>query len=415
LTLAAAPLAASSEPSGQSLRALDGLNFFMAASLAGFGPFVALVLGAQGWAEQDIGLVLSVGGVAGLFAQLPGGALLDAVRSRRLLVAIGIVMVGLSALVIAFWPQFIPVSAALMLQAITGGFLGPGLAAMSLGLVGHDMLAERLGRNQRFQSTGSLLAAGVFGLLGYYLSNRDILLTAALLVLPALLAIARIRADDIHFGRSCGVPDHHDTKRPPPRVLLRALLKNHSLTIFAGALLLFQLVNAAILPLMAGTLGHDDKNTSALILSALVVVPQILVALWAPWVGRQAKAWGRRPLLLIGFAALPIRALLFSVISDPVFLVGVQLLDGVAGTVLGVLQALVIADLTKGTGRFNLAQGFVGVVSGIGATVSTTLFGLVAGTLGRTGSFLAMALVAFAAFAIVWAFMPETRQSDGRA
>jgi predicted MFS family arabinose efflux permease len=127
--------------------------------------------------------------------------------------------------------------------------------------------------------------------------------------------------------------------------------------------------------------------------------------------GRQAKAWGRRPLLLIGFGALPIRALLFSVIADPVLLVGVQLLDGVSGTVLGVLQALVIADLTRGTGRFNLAQGLVGAVSGVGASMSTTLFGQIAQTLGRAGGFLVMALVGCVAFAIVWAPMPETKPS----
>jgi MFS family permease len=412
LTVAPAQsLDASNEPSGQSLRALDGVNFFVAASLAGFGPFVALVLGAEGWSQESIGLVLSVGGVAGLLAQLPGGALLDIARSKRLLVAVGTVMVGLSALVIALWPHYVPVSAALMLQAITGGFLGPGIAAISLGLVGHHLLAEQLGRNQRFKSTGSLAAAALFGLLGYYLSDRDILLTTALFVLPALLAIAAIRASDIHFGRSCGAPDHHDFTQPP-RALLRALWKNHPLMIFAGCLFLFQLVDASILPLMGGTLGHSEASSSALVLSALVVVPQILVAVWAPWMGRRARTWGRRPLLLIGFAAQPIRALLFGVITDPVLLVGVQILDGVSGTVLGVLQALVIADLTTGTGRFNLAQGFAGVASGIGASISTALFGLIAQTLGRAGSFLAMALVGCAALAIVWALMPETKPSD---
>jgi MFS family permease len=247
---------ASNAPSNQSLRALDGVNFFVAASLAGFGPFVALVLGAEGWSQQSIGLVLSAGGVAGLLAQLPGGALLDVARSKRLLVAAGTVMVGVSALIIALWPQFVPVSAALMFQAITGGFLGPGIASISLGLVGHHLLAEQLGRNQRFKSTGSLAAAGIFGVLGYYLSNRDILLTTALFVLPALLAIASIRASDIHFGRSCGAPDHHDFTQPP-RVLLQALWKNHSLLIFAGCLFLFQIVDASILPLMGGTLGHS--------------------------------------------------------------------------------------------------------------------------------------------------------------
>src|SRR5262249_1639841 len=163
-------------------------------------------------------------------------------------VAVGTVMVGVSALVIALWPAYVPVSAALMLQAITGGFLGPGIASISLGLVGHHLLAEQLGRNQRFKSTGTLAATGLFARVRYYLSARDILLTPALFVLPALLAIAAIRAGDIHFGRACGAPDHHDFTQPP-RALLRALGKNQPLMIFAACLFLFQLVDASILPL----------------------------------------------------------------------------------------------------------------------------------------------------------------------
>ena len=143
-------------------------------------------------------------------------------------------------------------------------------------------------------------------------------------------------------------------------------------------LFLFQLANASVLPLAGEALIHESQTGSSLIISALIIVPQILVALMAPWAGRRAQSWGRRPLLLIGFAALPIRALCFALISDPLLLVGVQVLDGISATVLGVLTALIIADITSGTGRFNLAQGIVGTASGIGASLSTTLSGLVA-------------------------------------
>jgi predicted MFS family arabinose efflux permease len=138
-------------------------------------------------------------------------------------------------------------------------------------------------------------------------------------------------------------------------------------------------------------------------------VPQIIVALMAPWVGRQAQDWGRRPLLLIGFAALPIRALGFALISDPLLLLAVQALDGISATVLGVLTALVIADLTGGTGRFNLAQGIVGTASGIGASISTTLSGLVAEALGPSAAFLCIAATALIGTLVIWFLMPETR------
>jgi MFS family permease len=272
------------------------------------------------------------------------------------------------------------------------------------------LLGERLGRNQRFKSIGSLAAAGILGVVGYFLSNRDIFFTTAVLVLPALVALVRIRADDIHFGRSVGAPDHHQSARPLG-IRRRAFWRNRYLLIFAGCLFMFQMADASILPLIGGTLGHTEGSRSALIMSGLVIVPQIIVAVMAPWAGRQANSWGRRPLLLLGFGVLPIRALLFTVIADPTLLLAVQLLDGVSGTVLGVLQALVIADLTNGTGRFNLAQGLVGVTSGIGASVSTTLSGVITESFGRAAGFLALALMGLAAVAMVWLFMPETKPS----
>jgi len=401
---------AGSSPFDQSLRALDGVNLFVAGILAAFGPFVAVFLGNQGWSAEQIGLVLSAGGIAALLAQLPGGELLDALPSKRLPVAAGTVVIGLAALIIALWPALVPVATALVLQGATGAFLGPAIASISLGLVGHDLLGERLGRNQRFKSIGSLSAAAIFGVIGYFLSNRGIFFAAAILVLPALAALARIRAEDIHFGRSVGAPDHHHRTRPPC-VRRREFRKNRYLLIFAGCLFLFQLVDAAILPLIGGELARQEGSAAALVISALVVVPQILVAVLAPWAGRQAKSWGRRPLLLVGFAALPVRALLFALIPDPIVLVAVQILDGVSGTALGVLQPLVVADLTNGTGRFNLAQGLVGVTSGVGATVSTTVSGFIAARFGYALGFAALTVMGVAAVAAVWLFMPETKPS----
>jgi MFS family permease len=164
-----------------------------------------------------------------------------------------------------------------------------------------------------------------------------------------------------------------------------------------------------VLPLVGEALIYQGDNRSSLIVSALIVLPQIIVAVIAPWVGRQAKDWGRRPLLLIGLGALPIRALLFMLITDPPLLLLIQLLDGISGAVIGVLTALVVADLTDGTGRFNLSQGLVGTASGIGASLSTAVFGLVGASFGRTVVFLSIASVALLAVMIAWLAMPETR------
>ena len=404
---------ASPSPSNASLSGLDGVNFFLAGILAGFGPYLAAYLADQKWTQENIGFVLTASGVAGLLSQLPGGELLDTVRSKRAVVVAGVVVVAISAIIIAFQPSFPLVFAALMLQGITGGFLGPAIAAISLGLVGHAALPERLGRNQRFSSTGNLVTAALMGLIGYFLSYQAIFLTVAALAIPLFVALARIRAPDIHFGRACGAPDH-DMSSLPARASLRSLWKSPGLLTFGACLFLFQLANASVLPLVVEDLVYQGEKRSSLVVSALIVLPQIIVAVTAPWVGQWAKNWGRRPLLLIGLGALPIRALLFASVVDPTLVVAFQLLDGISGAVLGVLTALVIADVTGGTGRFNLAQGIVGTASGIGASLGTTLFGVVAAGFGRTAVFLSIASVALLAVAILWFFMPETRPSTER-
>jgi Major Facilitator Superfamily len=292
-------------------------------------------------------------------------------------------------------------------KTVIGGFLGLAVAAVSLGLAGHAVLGERLGRNQRFSSAGGVFAAGFMGLASYFFSYRAIFLLAAALVLPLLIAASRIKGSDIHYGRACGMPAHHGPGRPA-RAKRLSLRRNHALLIFASALFLFQMANASMLPLAAEALAYAKGAAAPLVIAALIVVPQLIVVLMAPWAGRRTKTWGRRPLLLAGFAALPVRALIFAWATDPFVLISAQLLDGITGTVLGVLTALTVADVTAGTGRFNLAQGFVGTVSGVGAALSTTLSGQIAGTFGQTAGFLAIALVALAAFLLVWLLMPET-------
>jgi len=398
--------ATDSLPSGASLRGLDAVNLFLAGALSGFGPYVAAFLAEQKWTQQNIGFVLTAGGFAGLLSQLPGGELLDAVRSKRIVVALGASMVASGALILALWPSFPLVLTALVLQESTGGFLGIAIAAISLGLVGHALLAERLGRNQRFASTGGVVASGLMGLIAYFFSYRAILFAVAAMVIPLLVALGRIRPSDTHFGRASGL-SYYQGQRELVRTR-RSLWKNRSLLVFAGCVFMFQMANASMLPLAGEALVYSKEALSSLIVAALIMVPQMIVAVMAPWVGRRANTWGRRPLLLVGFGALPIRALLFAWTANPTSLIAAQILDGVSGTVLGVLTALIVADLTKGTGRFNLAQGFVGTMSGVGASLSLTLSGLVAGNLGRAAGFLGIAAVALAAVLLVWLRMPET-------
>ena len=245
------------------------------------------------------------------------------------------------------------------------------------------------------------------GLLGHLTSSRAVFFATAALIVPTLIALFQIRPGEIDPERAHG--GKHDAGLRKLGGGLLMLAGNRPLLILAGCALLFHLGNAATLPLMGSLLTTRSGNLATALIAACIVVPQLVVAAFAPWVGRHAEQWGRRPLLLLGFAALPLRGVLFATVTDPFLLVAVQLLDGISAAALGVLVPLVIADATRGTGRFNLAQGVVGSAVGIGASLSTTLAGYVSDTLGSSAAFFGLAVLGFAGLVLVWASLPETR------
>jgi MFS family permease len=399
-------------PSRRSLRGLDWFIFFVADVQTGFGPFVSVYLTTQRWTQVDIGLVLSATGFVSLIGQMPGGALVDAARSERVVAGISIAAICVSALSYAALPIFPVVLAGSVLHALASCLLGPAIAAISLGLVGHAAIGERFGRNARFASVGNGLAAAAMGACGYLLSARAVFVVTVLLLVPALFALRSISESEIDPERAHGAPPHRkadesqDARHP---VRPGALMHNRPLLVFAGCLLLFHLANSAMLPLVGSTVTMHSAHWATVIIAACIVVPQLVVAALSPWVGRRAQIWGRRPLLLIGFAALPIRGLLFAAVGDPSLLLAVQLLDGITAAVFAVMVPLVVADLTRGTGHFNLGQGILGTATGIGAALSTTLAGYVTDRFGSPAAFASLAAIAVIGFTVLWFLMPETR------
>jgi predicted MFS family arabinose efflux permease len=403
------PQKPASSPSRQSLRGLDWFIFFLADVQTGFGPFIAVYLTTQKWTQVEIGFVLSIGGLVALIGQMPGGAIVDAARSERLVAGLAVAAIGVSALAYAAWPIFPVVVAAATLHAAASCVLGPAIAAISLGLVGPFAIGERLGRNARYASLGNGVAAAVMGTCGYLLSSRSVFLVTFILAIPTLLALKSIREWEIDAAQAHGavareVPDANATS-------VLKLIRQRPLLIFAGSVLLLQLANAAMLPIMAGVVTTRSSQWAPVLIAACIVVPQAIVALTSPSVGRKAQQWGRRPLLLVGFAALAIRGVLFATVSDPVLLVAVQVFDGVTAAVFSVMIPLVVADIAFGSGHFSLAQGIVGTATGIGASLSTVLAGYVSDRLGSSVAFLGLAAVAATGLVMIWLVMPETRRS----
>ncbi len=397
-------------PSQDSLRGLDWFIFFVADVQTGFGPFVSVYLTAQRWTQVDIGLIQSAAGFVSLIGQMPGGALVDAARSERFVAAVSIVAICVSALSYAVLPIFPVVLAGSILHALASCVLGPAIAAISLGLVGHAAIGERLGRNARFASVGNGLAAAAMGACGYLLSARAVFIVTVLLLIPALIALRSIAKNEIDPERAHGAPAHR--KADGARIKPGALMHNRPLLVFAGCLLLFHLANSAMLPLVGSAVTMRSAHWATVIIAACIVVPQLIVAALSPWAGRRAQIWGRRPLLLIGFAALPIRGLLFALVTSPSLLLAVQILDGITAAVFAVMVPLVVADLTRGTGHFNLGQGILGTATGIGASLSATLAGYITDRFGAAAAFASLAAIAAVGFVMLWLLMPETRPGD---
>ncbi len=392
--------------SEQSRHGLDWTNFFLADVQTGFGTFVAFYLASLNWPQSMIGLALSISTISSVVSQIPGGALADAVRWKRGLVAAGIVMIGTAAMILALAPSFATVFLAELLHGATSGAVTPAIAAISLGLVGRGAMSIRTGRNYRFAAAGNALTAGVMGAAGAYLSQNAIFFAAAGLCIPALVALSRIRGDEIDYARARNAAKGEQAGGAA-RVI--DLARNRPLLLFASAIVLFQFADASMLPSIGVNLAHSGGQRSSLWMSGLIMAPQIVVALLAPWVGFHSEKRGRRPLLLLGFGVEPIRAALLATTAYYPFLVFAQILDGVASAVIGVLTVLVIADLTTGTGRFNLAVGVVGAMGAVAAALSTTATGYVFQLFGPRIGYLPLAAIAAAATGLIWRFLSETK------
>ena len=393
----------------RSLRGLDWLNFFIADFQTGFGPFISVYLTSVGWTQSAIGASLSIGTIAGMASQVPGGALADAVRDKRAVIGGAILATLASALLIALSPTLLSIGVAETLHAFAGSVISPAIAALSLVLVHPAFFGERLGRNARYAAIGNAFAAGLMGAFGSYFSDRAVFFLTAAFCLPALAALAMIRRQDLVYSSQQSRPP---TSAPPGRSW--QFLKDRRLLAYFVCACLFHLANAAMLPIAAGMVTKRAGSEAAALIAACIVGPQIVTALISPWAGRAAERWGRRPILLLGYGALPIRGALLAGITDPYLIIVIQLLDGLGAAVFGVLTPLIVADITRKSGHYPTCLGIVGLAVGTGATVSTTVAGLVADNLGGTAAFLSLAGVGLCATLLVAILMPETRPALGR-
>jgi MFS family permease len=367
-------------------RALSWFNFFVANVQTGFGPFVAVYLTTQGWTMTAIGVALSVGTVTALLSQLPAGALVDAVHSKTRVAGFSVAAFMASALMFAASPVVLVVYLAKVLHGFSSCTLGPAIAAMSLAISGRAHFGERVGRNARYASLGSGVGAALMGACGYWISEQAVFYLTALLALPALAALGPLKR-----AMALPAPAAREALSHVPHATTLAVLSDRRLLAFAVAAMLFTFVNAPLLPIAGSALTASAGAAASLIIAACIVLPQAVVAVFSPAVGRTAARFGRKPLLLLGFAILPLRAAALSFTTDPVAVVLLQALDGIAAACFGVLVPLIVNDIAGRSGHFNLSLGAIGLAIGIGGSVSPPLAGWIADHAGQSAAFAALA------------------------
>ncbi|WP_262298125.1 MFS transporter [Microvirga sesbaniae] len=402
-------IAGSVQASVRVERSLDALNFFLADVRDGLGPYLAVyLLTIRHWNEAEIGLIMTMAGLAALVAQTPAGALIDATHAKRAVIVIAALVVTAGSLLLPFLSSFWPVAISQAAVGATGSVFAPAIAAITLGIVGHAHFARRTGRNEAFNHAGNAFAAAAAGAAAYLWGPIVVFFLMAAMALASLISVLMVPAHVINHEQARGFRDGTIPAGDQPTGM-KILVTCRPLLIFAVCAALFHLANAAMLPLVGQKLALQDRNLGTSLMSACIVAAQVVMVPMAMLVAHKADRWGRKPLFLAGFLILPIRGVLYTFSDNPYWLVGVQLLDGIGAGLYGALFPLIVSDLMEGTGRFNVAQGAVATAQGIGASLSTTLAGILVVKAGYSAAFLVLAGVAGAGLVLFWTMMPETR------
>ena len=408
-------MARDSSDAARAERPLDALNFFLADVRDGLGPYLAIyLLAVQNWNEARIGVVMSIAAVAGILAQTPAGALIDKTTAKRAAVVIAAIVVTITSVVLPLYPGFTFVAATQALTGIAAAVFAPAMAAITLGIVGPKAFARRIGRNEAFNHAGNAAAATMAGISAYFFGPIVVFWLMALMAVASIFATLAVPGEAIDHNVARGLADDHDHAEPddPHRPSgFQVLLTCRPLLIFAAATVLFHFSNAAMLPLVGQKLALVNKDLGTTLMSVCIVAAQLVMVPVAMLVGAKADVWGRKPIFAVALAVLTLRGVLYPFSDNPYWLVGVQLLDGVGAGIFGALFPLVVADLTRGTGHFNISQGAIATAAGLGGALSTTVAGLIIVSAGYSAAFLSLAASSGIALALFLLMMPETGPS----
>ena len=385
---------------------LDWLNFLIADVRGGLGPYVVVFLVAeQGWTPTTAGLVSTVGGWLGLAAQVPIGAWLDRTRHKRGAMLWGLLALSIGAVVIAIAPSFWPVLLANGAMQVVSGVFEPAVAALTVGLCAREFLTARMGRNASWSRAGNMAAAILSGLVASLFSAGAVFLQVPVIAGLTAIAAMTIPYSQVDLRRARGL-EPGDAEAAGPRSWT-SLLRSRPLLVFAACSFLYELADAPLLTLVGQKLGADRPGFGLVLTSALIVAAQLGMLAASILVGKRGDALGHRLLMAVGFAALPAQAVLTVLSSEPSWLVAVQAFGGFGTGLFAALTPIWLAEATRGSGRYNLAQGVMATMRGLGATSSGLLSELMVEHVGYAEAYLGCGVIGAIAAALLWFGLPE--------
>lgn len=386
-----------------------GVNFFAGDVVAGLGPYLAIyLLSVLKWHPGAIGIALALSTIATVIVQTPAGAIVDAIRWKKLLLSLCAATIAVSAVAITIFKSDFAVYAAQIAIGAALAFVGPSIAAITLGLKGPDGFTIQTSANQAWNHAGNMIAAAAAAGLALWVSELGVFWLIAMMAVGMIACIWMINGDEIDHEVARGGQDLQGEMEKQPSGFA-TLLSDRRLIVFSVCVVLFHFSNAAMLPLVSQKLSvHSDAQHGIAFTSACIIAAQLVMIAMAVFCGWKADVWGRKPLFLIAFAILPIRGILFTLGDDAAYLIAVQALDGVANGIFAMIFLLILADVTAGTGRFNLAQGALATLVGVGASLSNLIAEEVVELANYTTAFLMLAAIAVIGTLIFAFMMPET-------
>ena len=393
----------------RSLYSLDALNFFNAGIQTGLGPFMAIYYAsARHWNPGQIGTLLAIQSLSGVALQSVVGNVVDNSQNKRYITAGAALIVTLGCIGIVLAPNFWWECAVQFGIGVAVTVFPAATASFALGLVEKDKLSERVSRNETITHGGNVLYAALAAVVGQLIAIGTMFYAAAFFAAGMIGSSLAIRKNDVnHEAARAG----DESGSGEQRTGWHDLLKDRRILIFTATVVLFNVSNAATLPLVGQLLGQGKKGASIWQVAACVMVAEVVMVGVAALAGKRADKWGRKPLFLFAFAVLAVRNVLTIASHNQWYLISLQSLDGIAAALYGVLLTLVVADLAKGTGRFNFLQGAVQSSMGLGGFLSNAAFGWVAKAMGFGASFIGLGIAAAGGGLLYFCCMPETAES----